>query len=220
MYILFERTYSYEGYTDSPEEHVPTFHILISTGGRPSLKEMLDSLKGELTERDAITVVFDGSEAKEKSTYNESWLEGHQAKINIIEQDPNLGFWGHAIRNKYIPDLSPKTTFILNADDDDIYIGGSFDILRKKCNDPDTLYISKMNYHESHKDFPLVIPRPDTNDITYGNVGTPNGIIPFLDAKKSIFTHVHGGDYEYYHGLKDKVKNIVFLDDIIYTVVR
>ena len=53
-----------------------------------------------------------------------------------------------------------------------------------------------------------------------GNIGKPNGIIPFKDAKLSLFTNNYSGDYEYYEGLKNKVNNIVFLDDIIYTVVR
>jgi YVTN family beta-propeller protein len=122
----------------------PTFHILIATAGRPCLKVMLDSLKDELLENDAITIVFDGENAFSTSTFSDDWLNNHKSKINIIKQIPNLGFYGHAIRNKYQEILSPKTTFIMNADDDDYYVTGTFNKLRTMCLHSDTLYIAKM----------------------------------------------------------------------------
>ena len=57
------------------ETQEPTFHIFIATGGRPSLKNMLDSLKDELKPNDAITVVFDGPGSTAKSGLDDSWLE-------------------------------------------------------------------------------------------------------------------------------------------------
>ena len=122
----------------------PTFHILIATAGRPCLRIMLDSLKDELLENDAITIVFDGENAFSNSTFNDDWLNSHKSKINIIKQIPNLGFYGHAIRNKYQGILNPKTTFIMNADDDDYYVTGTFDKLRRMCLHSDTLYIAKF----------------------------------------------------------------------------
>ena len=220
VYILYYRKTKMEAYLNFQEYNLPTFHVLIASGGRPSLREMLDSLKGELSENDAITVVFDGPEAKNKSGFNKSWMNGHLAKINIIEQDPNLGFWGHPALNKYIPLLKPETTYVMFADDDDEYVSGSFNILRKKCTDPNVLYISKMKYHKSHPLYPSIVPILGTNSFSLGNISTQNGIIPFNSAGKSTFTHIHGGDYDYYKGLKDNIKNIVFLDDIIYIVFK
>jgi len=201
-----------EGFQDNI---VPTFHILIATAGRPALKKLLDSLKDELTEKDAITIVFDGADAKEKAEYDESWFSGHISQQSVIVQKPNLGSKGHAVRTKYQSLLSPTTTYIMHADDDDEYIKGSFQQLRQKCTDPEVLYITKMNY--SYND--LVIPSQN-NKIIQDDIGTPNGIIPFDSANKAKWDLRQGGDFNYYNELQTKVKSVVFLDDIIYRVFK
>ena len=73
LYIVLK---PFENFQDTP---IPTFHVLIATAGRVSLKNLLDSLKDELTERDAITVVFDGADAFTKSTYEDSWINEHKS---------------------------------------------------------------------------------------------------------------------------------------------
>ena len=200
---------------ESFQTNTPTFHILIATGGRPSLKNMLDSLKDELTENDAITIVFDGPDAQEKSGYNETWLHHHKANIKILTQTPNLGagIGGEPIRTKYQTQLSPRTTFIMHADDDDQYIPNSFNTLRQLCTDPNTLYFAKMNYSK----YPERIV-PTDNTIRYANIGTPNGIIPFDSAGKAEWGMRYGGDFDYYNALQGNIDKNVFLDTIIYTV--
>jgi hypothetical protein len=195
---------------------VPTFHILIATAGRPTLKNLLDSLKHELTEKDAITIVFDGAGAKEKAEYDDSWFSGHISQHTVIVQKPNLGSKGHAVRTKYQSLLSPPTTYIMHADDDDEYIKGSFQQLRQKCTDPEVLYIAKMNYSHN-KD--LIIPSQNKK-IIQDDIGTPNGIIPFDSANKANWDLRQGGDFNYYNELQTKVKSVVFLDDIIYRVFK
>jgi hypothetical protein len=197
-----------------PDNYInPTFHILIATGGRPSLKGMLDSLKNELYENDAITIVFDGKQALTKSTYSESWTKEHKCKIHIVEQIPNLGFWGHGIRNKYQGILETKTTFILNADDDDIYIPGSFDKLRHLCSNSSTLYIARFEFKTKN----IIVPS-QMHHIIQDDIGTPCGIIPFDIAHKSVWESRYGGDFDYYNNLKKHCKSIKFLNIIIYSV--
>ena len=192
---------------------VPTFHILIATAGRPCLLRMLDSLKDELLENDAITIVFDGENAFSNSTFNDDWLNNHKSKINIIKQNPNLGFYGHAIRNKYQGILNPKTTFIMNADDDDYYVNGTFNKLREMCLDSYTLYIAKF-YKRSNN---VVVP-DRLGQIVKDDIGTPCGIIPFNIANKSTWEIKYGGDFDYYNNLKKHTSRIEFLDLIIYIV--
>ena len=196
----------------------PTFHILIATVGRPSLKKLLDSLKDELTEKDAITIVFDGMGKKEKSGYDDSWFSEHLCKYTVLVQEPNLGagIGGEPIRTKYQSLLSSQTTYIMHADDDDEYIAGSFEKLRKLCVDPEVLYIAKMTYAD---DPSLAIPRQN-KEIVFADIGTPNGIIPFHSAGTAEWGMFYGGDYYYYNGLQDNVKDVVFLDEIIYMVSR
>jgi hypothetical protein len=192
----------------------PSFHILIATGGRFSLKNMLKSLENELNENDAITIIFDGEDALKSSSYNDSWIINHKCKINIIEQIPNLGYWGHGIRNKYQELLKPKTTFIMNADDDDVYIPGSFNKLRTICIEPDTLYIVK--FLDKNKN--IIIPSQNL-EIIKNDIGTPCGIIPFDIAGKSIWEYKYGGDFSYYDNIKKNAKQIKFLDIVIYHVL-
>jgi len=191
-----------------------SFHILIATAGRPLLKGLLDSMKGQLNAYDAVTIVFDGPTAKEKSGMDSSWINGFKAKVNVFEEIPALGQWGHGIRNKYQSILQPKTTFVMHADDDDIYTSGAFDALRLKCIDPDILYVAKMN-SKSHPE--TLIPRQN-GKILMNDIGTPCGITPFDKAGASKWENNYGGDFKYYNGLQTHVKGVVFLDDVIYTV--
>ena len=193
---------------------VPTFHILIATAGRPCLRIMLDSLKDELLENDAITIVFDGENAFSNSTFNDDWLNSHKSKINIIEQTPNLGFYGHAIRNNYQGILNHKTTFIMNADDDDYYVTGTFNKLRRMCHNSNTLYIAKF-YKKSNS---VIVPSK-LGQIVQDDIGTPCGIIPFDMANKSTWELRYGGDFDYYNNLKKHTSRIEFLDLIIYIVL-
>lgn len=213
IFISISDTVQTEGF-----ESAPTFHILIATAGRPSLKKLLDSLKNELTENDAITIVFDGPDAEKKSGFNKSWYSGHLSKNTTLTQIPNLGagIGGEPIRTKYQTSLKPQTTYIMYADDDDEYIAGSFNKLRKLCKDPENLYIAKMNYSDNKE---RVIPSQN-KEIRFTDIGTPNGIVPFNIAGNAKWGMRYGGDFDYYNAIQHKVKGVVFLDEIIYTVFK
>jgi len=196
--------------------NTPTFHVVIATAGRKSLMKMLNSLKPQLAENDALTLIFDGKYAREKSTYTDEYGKGMKCKVNIIEQIPGLKAYGHASINKYLPDLQPVTTYVMFADDDDNYLEGAFDTLRKKCVDPDILYIAKMRNNKSTE--PIIPPIGHTT-IDRTLISKQCGIIPFKDKAKSKLGEItYTGDFDYYNDLKDKVKSVVFLEDIIYEV--
>jgi hypothetical protein len=214
IYTIFDS--SYDTYPDdtSSNDIYPTFHVLIATYGRASMIKLLDSLRDQLTENDAITIVFDGPDAYNWSNFNELWLSGHKSKINVIINDVNLGYWGHPIREKYVQLISPKTTFIMHADDDDSYYPNSFNKLRKLCKSSNTLYITKMNYANN----PLKVIPSQNKQILLNDIGTPNGVIPFNMARFGHWENKTGGDFEYYNSLQKYINNIVFLDEIIYKV--
>lgn len=208
MYSLLSE---YKYFLESVKENYsdkPTFHILIATGGRPSLLNLLDSLKNELNHDDAITIVFDGENAKAKSTYNEDWIKDHKSNITVIDQIPNLGYWGHEIRNQYQTKLSVKTTFVLNADDDDVYIEGSFNKLRELCKDSHTLYIAKIITPDG-----IIIPKYPKIELS--NISTQNGIIPIDKTGDGYWAHFYGGDFSYYNDLQKNI-NVEFIDVCIY----
>lgn len=213
-FILFIILYTSYRLYENYNRVIPTFHILIATNGRPSIIKLLNSLRDQLLENDGITIVFDGPAAYDRSMYSESWLVGHKSKVNIIVQDKNTGFWGHPIRQKHVSLLDPKTTFIMNADDDDSYLPNSFNKLRMLCHDPDTLYIAKMDYSNNLN---RIIPSQNSV-ISEGDIGNPNGIIPFNLAPLGTWGNTYIGDFEYYNTLQKHVKKIVFLKEVIYRV--
>jgi hypothetical protein len=202
--------------TNIPKEKpfVPSFHILIATGGKTCLQHMLQSLKKELWEQDAITIVFDGEDAKRKSGFLDKWIEGFRCSIHVIEQVPNLGYWGHGIRNQYQSQLQTKTTFIMHADDDDEYAPGCFDQLRIICKNKDTLYIARFWVKKKN----ILVPSQQMV-IQQDDIGTPCGIIPFDIASQSTWELRYGGDFNYYDNLQKFVKNKQFLQLIIYHVL-
>jgi len=193
--------------------NVPTFHVLIVTSGRQSICTMLKSLASQLKENDAITLVFDGKFAKKKSTFTDVSLQkmNMKCKVNVKEQVPGLKHYGHPTINVTLPTLDPPTTYVMFADDDDFYSEGAFDALRNKCKDPDILYVAKMQNSGG------LIPPEGTKAIEGGKIAKVNGIIPFKErASAKMGETGYAGDFEYYNVLKDKVKGVEFLDDIIY----
>jgi hypothetical protein len=171
---------------------------------------MLETLKHQLLAEDALTIVFDGSGALLSSGLNEIWMKEFVCSVNLVTQDPQLGSWGHGIRNLYQSKLTPQTKFLMNADDDDTYMADAFEKLRSLCVDKDTLYVAKMK-----RPHDIIPAKPSIED---GNIGTPCGIIPFKSAGMAEWGSKYGGDGEYYTQLKAHVKEVVFLDEVIYCV--
>ena len=183
----------------------PTFHCLIATIGRPSLQVMLNSLLPQLSERDCLTVVFDGfSEIPTNFDFSSA-----TCPVVLYCEPTALGFYGHGIRNKYAGLLEHRD-FVMHADDDDIYTPGTFDYLREHCISKETIYIGKMQ---------CVDGRIVGIKMELGYIGTPCGILPFSYNKDATWQMTHGGDGRFYEELQEKYPhNIVFLDRLIYIV--
>lgn len=184
-----------------------TFNVLIASIGRKSLLHILNSLKPQLTNDDCITIVFDGR----KPDFYIDTSEFLCPVFRYYEQQ-KLGYFGHAVRNKYAS-LLEKRDFILHADDDDIYLPDAFNSLRKECYDVTTLYIAKMSVKPwTHTVIPAF------NILRVNNVGTPNGVIPYELNKLSWWASERGGDGCFYEELNNLTDKIIFLDTIIYQV--
>lgn len=199
----------------APAQPLPTFHVLIATAGRPSLRGMLNSLLPQLRTGDAVTIVFDGADAHAKSTYTPEWTAGSAAAVHVYDQTPNLGFHGHGIRNAYQQQLATKTTYIMHADDDDEYTPDAFATLRQHCADPGTLYVAQMSMQGD------LLPKEERmigGKLGEWNIGTPCGVIPFGRAGEAEWAHQYGGDCMYYLGLEAAGVPMEFIKHIIYNV--
>jgi hypothetical protein len=75
----------------------------------------------------------------------------------------------------------------MHADDDDVYVAGTFHKLRALCTDPNQLYIAKiMDWNQN------VLPKK--NEIIQDHIGTPCGIIPWQLNSEGNWPMHHGGD--------------------------
>jgi hypothetical protein len=177
---------------------------------------MLDSLKGEVSAADAITIIFDGEGAQAKAGWEDTWKEGLACPVTVHVEPVPLKFWGHAARNKWQTRLQPQTTFIMHADDDDYYHDGFLDKLRRDCTNPNTFYIAKM------RDVKRGYTVPNEQRIFLGNIGTPCGIVPWSLAGKGIWQPRVGGDMEYFRDVSTAAGagNTVYLPHLIYEVTH
>jgi hypothetical protein len=184
---------------------MPSFNILIATVGRPTLQRMLDSLSPQLSESDCLTLVFDGH-----ATIPEFNTLGFKCKVQQYCEPVALGFWGHAIRNKYAP-LLEKRDFVMHADDDDHYYPNVFPELKSLCSDTNTLYIAKMRDAYGRN-------LPDGSFIKLDHIGTPCGIIPYELNMKGTWLTRYGGDGLFYQEISALGNPIVHLSTLIYHV--
>jgi hypothetical protein len=186
-----------------------SFHVLIATTGRTSLTQMLQSLQPQLEAQDHLTIVYDGCEAPAGLE-----LDGvFKCQVHLKTQIPALGFWGHGIRNVWSQKLE-RTEFVLHADDDDQYVLGAFDALRRLCKNPKCLYIAR--YRRPNGD---LIP-PFTGVIRENYVGTPCGVIPYdlnvFGAKGDGWLPRRGGDGKFYEKIAKKAVRVQELEVVIY----
>lgn len=181
---------------------MPSFHVLLTSIGRPSLQRMINSLINQLHSCDHVTIVFDGITAIPID------CSGASFQLHIVEQVPSLGYWGHGIRNTYAKKIQ-RTDFVMHADDDDIYLPGSFEKLRVLCKSPICLYIAKFK----RKDGTII---PLQTYVKEGEIGTPCGIIPFDLNPLGTWLPRRGGDGKFYETISRRAKFIKFLDLIIY----
>jgi hypothetical protein len=181
-----------------------SFNVLIATIGRPTLQRMLDSLYPQLDAIDCLTIVFDGHASPPVFD-----ISNFKCKVFQYCEPIPLGFFGHGIRNKYASILE-KRDFVMHGDDDDIYLEDSFNQLRKMIVCNNTLYIAKLiagNIHLGCGPY-----------ICVGNIGTPNGIVPYNLNQLGEWKPFYGGDGEFYITISNIAKKTEYLNIVIYRV--
>lgn len=189
----------------------PSLAVLLATIGNASLRDMLLSLVNELEERDFLYIVIDGKEYEDKTKeLIEDILPRFKCIVHVKVSDENLGYWGHGIRQQYQSTL--EGDFILHADDDDIYIKGSFNEIRNDIlkSSPDVMLIYKF-----WQNYSAQVSIPNSNTFMVGNIGTPCGVIPNIPNQFGIWELRHGGDFSFYNACKMSKQ---FIDRVIYVV--
>ena len=191
-----------------------TLHFILATIGRKSIFRMLESLKYQLDENDSITIIFDGKNNLNNYEIIKKYIYNSNTKficnINIIINEENLGYYGHAIRNKYNDFIED---FIIHIDDDDYISGNVIEHIKNNCLNKNTIYLYKCIWQEGNK----ITEMWNEPILKLGNIGTPCGIIPNHINKKGYWGLYVGGDFDFYKSICDKY-NIIFINEIHYII--
>ena len=188
---------------------IPSFHLLIATMGRKTLIQMLDSIVPQMEESDFITVVYDNKDTG--NTFETVKNMKTRCKLNVIMNNEtyDVNYPQHSIRNKY-NDL--EGDFIFHGDDDDIYTPNAMIYIRKYVCNPTTLYLFNLYF----KDI-----KTETfykNKLEISHISTPSGVIPKEINKLGIWGDRHGGDFDFYKSIEDKVYRVQYQDEAIYII--
>ncbi|MBA3953855.1 glycosyltransferase family 2 protein [Candidatus Dependentiae bacterium] len=186
-----------------------SLHFLLTTIGRQSIFRMIKSLENQVKPQDFLTIVFDSKDRDSVFEAVKTKVTELPCKVNVMWEEKNLGYWGHAIRNKH---NNLPGDFILHCDDDDIYLPGSLDTIRAVCQNKNKLYVFRFRMLGSN-----VWNEPR---IAMSNIGTPCGVIPSAYNLLSTWEPVVGGDCMFYENLAKAIgdNKLVFVDYLIYFV--
>ena len=182
-----------------------SFHLLLTTMGKESIFDMLVLLKKQLSANDYLTIVFDGPDLPNVDEVR-IFTKYFKCSVNIIIEPVNLGYWGHAIRNKH-KNLSGD--FIWHIDDDDLISPNGMEIIRTHCLDKSKMYIFQMTHNNGD-----ILPK--THSITFCQISTQMGIIPTNINEIYTFEYYYGGDYNYYKKIEGGNVPIEYVEKIIY----
>jgi hypothetical protein len=182
-----------------------SINVLLTTIGRPELKSsMLPSLVKQLHPHDYLTVVSDLEHRKVSGYLRE--FDFKCPIIHISNPQP-LGSWGHGSRNKYQNNLMGD--FIMNADDDDRYTDGAFDVIRQTVKE-NKLYIFQHQHNNN------IAWNGYEEVVKIGNIGTSCGVIPNTHNLPT-WENFYGGDGRFYEKLS-KMIPYEFVKHVIYKV--
>lgn len=180
--------------------------FFLTTIGRPTLTNMLDSLLYQLDNNDNVYIFIDGKQYWQNVDLQLSKIHNFKCNIHTIYEKETLGFWGHALRNKYQRSLAGD--YILHCDDDDIYIKNSISTIKNSGLDKEFLSLFKFYLNFNKNDIVWEKPILEQNKI-----GTPCGVIPNVPYKFGYWEYRYGGDFTFYNSCKFRLK---FIDEIIY----
>src|SRR5260370_773185 len=107
---------------------LPRLSVIVTTTGRASLQETLASIRSQrLIEGDEVLLVHDGEAgATTVAAWDQAGLPG---KMVVLTAGPHRD-WGAAART--VGQSMAKGTHLLWQDDDDQYLPGAFDVIRRE----------------------------------------------------------------------------------------
>ena len=177
-----------------------SFNIIIPTLGKPTLRNTLSSLECQLSDNDRVTLVGDGPQPDADKVALEFGVDYLECPVSR-----DAGF----IRNYTMPLI--KEDYLLFMDDDDIYLPGALDTIRKKIQqNPGRPLVFKMVLPDRH-----IIWR--TPRVKFGNVSTQMIVVPNIPEKLGKWGKIRGTDFAFLQSTEKLYppNSIVWCDEII-----
>lgn len=183
--------------------------FIIPTLNRPSLTNAVNSIKSQTNQNWKSIIIYDGIEPTE-NFQDQKIKTLHTQKLGRITDSSHPHNEGGLVRNVGLQ--SVDTTWTAFLDDDDTITPNYVDLLLSKYSQFD-LVIFRMYCTKNN----AIIPRPNNNQIMFGNVGIS---FAFKTPKEPIlFPKNHGGeDFEFVKHLIDKGYNYTITDEVCYKV--
>lgn len=123
-----------------------SINVVCTTIGRETLPRLIESFINQLSENDIFTIISDINHdyvANVLKKYNFKFKTQH-----IINESDRKGAYGHPLLNMYLNGL--EGDFIMFADDDDRYVDGAFDYIKKTLKVKNKLYIFKHKWGNTY----------------------------------------------------------------------
>jgi hypothetical protein len=194
-----------------------SFNVIITTTGRYTLPVFFDSLAPQLGADDYITLISDKADWHVHVAQAFSHVRCNCTKV-LIENAGSLGWWGHGSRNKWQRTL--PGAYHLHADDDDLYLPGAFDAIRRHVRDlQPRLYIFRM-IRRWDGVVNLIPPMSVTHpsQIRPRAVSTQCGVIRAVPELYREWAYLYGGDGHFYKDLVESFgyANVTIVPEVIY----
>jgi hypothetical protein len=165
---------------------LPRLSVIVATTGRPSLATTLASIKSQrLLGGDEVLLVHDGQAgAAAVAAWDQAELPG---QIVVLGTGPHRD-WGAAARTA--GQSLAKGTHLLWQDDDDLYLPGAFDVIRREIvASPEDILVFRLVYPDGR----VLWKEPA---IAWKNVSTQMYVIP-RTARLGQWGIQYWGDFEF-----------------------
>lgn len=160
----------------------PSVSIVIPTIGRKTLLRVLGEIIPQLSDRDEVLVVGDGSQPEARAM-----VERLDLRVKYLEHGPSKN-WGHGQRNFAMP--LARGEYLMSLDDDDRFSSTGLERIRKAASE--------------HPGRPLMFRIMHNTGVIWGdkvvreaNVSTQMFVVPNDPEKRGVWGNRYQGDFDF-----------------------
>lgn len=162
---------------------LPSLSVILPTIGRPSLPATLASIHCQLGPFDEVIVVSDG-----KNDETRRIIETADRRYIYVELPERTHDWGGMPRNVGI--WRATKDYLTFMDDDDVYLPGAFDVIRKALLEKQGVPMIFRMWHCGRIIW-------DSPSIGIANVSSQMLVVPNVKGLVGYWTSRYAGDYDF-----------------------